>query len=152
MLQIVDEKYYESLLICVPFLKCSRFLWCSDINEIFLCLPILFFSLDVHLGCDSKIPLIAQELMKKMIRQFALEYASKCLLHTSTNGVTTRTSSPSSDTSDAPLDLTVSRTTEKKEGENEPGRGSIKHIASFNANSNNGSIFYPGSLAKTLSS
>lgn len=80
------------------------------------------FLLDVHLGCDSKIPLVAQELMKKMIRQFALEYASKCLLHTSTNGVTTRTSSPSSDTSDAPLDLTVSRTTEKRESENEPGR------------------------------
>lgn len=78
-----------------------------------------------------------------MIRQFALEYASKCLLHTSTNGVTTRTSSPSSDTSDAPLDLTVSRTTEKKESENEPGRGSIKNIANFNAltNAYNGSIF-----------
>lgn len=71
-----------------------------------------------------------------MICQFALEYASKCLLHTSTNGVTTRTSSPSSDTSNAPLDLTVSRTTEKKESENEPGRGGIQH-----ANTYNGSIF-----------
>lgn len=74
------------------------------------------------LGCDSNIPLIAQELMKKMIHQFAMEYASKCLLHTSTNGVTTRTSSPLLETSDAPLDLTVSRTQEEKEREPEPGR------------------------------
>lgn len=57
-----------------------------------------------------------------MIRQFALEYASKCLLHTSTNGVTTRTSTPPSDTPDAPLDLTVSRTIEQKQCVKEPGR------------------------------
>uniref|UniRef100_A0A3P8TTN1 Ligand dependent nuclear receptor corepressor-like n=1 Tax=Amphiprion percula TaxID=161767 RepID=A0A3P8TTN1_AMPPE len=72
------------------------------------------FLLDVPSGCDSNIPLIAQELMKKMIHQFAMEYASKCLLPTNTNGVT-RTSSPLSETSDAPLDLTVSRTQEQKE-------------------------------------
>lgn len=69
--------------------------------------------------------------MKKMIRQFALEYASKCLLHTSTNGVTTRTSSPLSETSDGPLDLTVSRTQEDKESESEPGRKTIKHIVNL---------------------
>uniref|UniRef100_A0A3Q1J8Q9 Ligand dependent nuclear receptor corepressor-like n=1 Tax=Anabas testudineus TaxID=64144 RepID=A0A3Q1J8Q9_ANATE len=79
-------------------------------------------SLDVSLGCDSNIPMVAQELMKKMIHQFAMEYASKCLLHTSINGVTTRTSSPLSETSDAPLDLTVSRTQEEKESLPEPGR------------------------------
>lgn len=56
-----------------------------------------------------------------MIHQFALEYASKCLLHTNTNGVTTRTSSPLSETSDTPLDLTVTRTQEEKEKEPEPG-------------------------------
>lgn len=83
-------------------------------------------SLDVSPGCDSNIPRVAQELMKKMIHQFALEYASKCLLHTSTNGVTTRTSSPLSETSDAPLDLTVSRTGEEKESESDPGREGIK--------------------------
>lgn len=60
--------------------------------------------------------------MDKMIRQFALEYASKCLLHTSTNGVTTRTSTPTSDTPDVPLDLTVSRTIKQKQCEKEPGR------------------------------
>ncbi|XP_035515385.1 ligand-dependent nuclear receptor corepressor-like protein [Morone saxatilis] len=83
-------------------------------------LQAVFHKKDVPLGCDSNIPLVAQELMKKMIHQFALEYASKCLLHTSTNGVTTRTSSPLSETSDAPLDLTVSRTQEEKESESEP--------------------------------
>lgn len=84
-------------------------------------------SLDVPLGCDANIPRVAQELIKKMIHQFAMEYASKCLLHTSKNGVTTRTSSPLSETSDAPLDLTVNRTQEEKESEHEPGKESIKH-------------------------
>ncbi|GAA6214707.1 ligand-dependent nuclear receptor corepressor-like protein [Lates japonicus] len=82
-------------------------------------LQAVFHKKDVPLGCDANIPLVAQELMKKMIHQFALEYASKCLLQTGTNGVTTRTSSPSSETSDAPLDLTVSRTQEEKESEPE---------------------------------
>uniref|UniRef100_A0A3Q3ED37 Ligand dependent nuclear receptor corepressor like n=1 Tax=Kryptolebias marmoratus TaxID=37003 RepID=A0A3Q3ED37_KRYMA len=82
-------------------------------------LLLLLRFLDVTLDCDSNIPLVAQELMKKMIRQFAVEYASKCLLHTSTNGVTSP-SSPLSETSDGPLDLTVSRTLETKESEAEP--------------------------------
>uniref|UniRef100_M4A5T3 Ligand dependent nuclear receptor corepressor-like n=1 Tax=Xiphophorus maculatus TaxID=8083 RepID=M4A5T3_XIPMA len=64
---------------------------------------------DVTLDCDPKIPLVAHELMKKMIHKFAEEYASKCLLRTTTNGVT-RPSSPVPETSDAPLDLTVNRT------------------------------------------
>lgn len=85
-------------------------------------------SADAHLGCDSSIPLAAQELMKKMVRQFALEYASKCLLNTSANGVTTRTSSPLSETADAPLDLTVSRSQEKEDTQSEPGGKTIWHI------------------------
>uniref|UniRef100_A0A8C3AKA9 Ligand dependent nuclear receptor corepressor-like n=1 Tax=Cyclopterus lumpus TaxID=8103 RepID=A0A8C3AKA9_CYCLU len=72
---------------------------------------------NASLGCDFNIPPVAQELMKKMIHQFALEYASKCLLHTSTNGVTTRTSSPLPQPSDAPLDLTVSQTGEESESD-----------------------------------
>uniref|UniRef100_A0A3B3WLX9 Uncharacterized protein n=1 Tax=Poecilia mexicana TaxID=48701 RepID=A0A3B3WLX9_9TELE len=64
---------------------------------------------DVTLDCDSKIPFVAHELMKKMIHKFAEEYASKCLLRTTTKGVT-RPSSPVPETSDAPLDLTVNRT------------------------------------------
>ncbi|TDH16181.1 hypothetical protein EPR50_G00017150 [Perca flavescens] len=83
-------------------------------------LQAVFNKKDVSPGCDSNIPRVAQELMKKMIHQFALEYASKCLLHTSTNGVRTRTSSPLSETSDAPLDLTVSRTGEEKESGSDP--------------------------------
>lgn len=59
-----------------------------------------------------------------MVRQFALEYASKCLLNTSVNGITISTSSPLSETADVPLDLTVSRTQEKQENESEPGRKS----------------------------
>lgn len=92
---------------------------------IFLSKIARFVSADAHLSCDSSIPLAAQELMKKMVRQFALEYASKCLLNTSTNGVTTRTSSPLSEMPDAPLDLTVSRTQEKEDTQNEPGRKTI---------------------------
>ncbi|KAM4750649.1 ligand-dependent nuclear receptor corepressor-like protein isoform 3-T3 [Anableps anableps] len=72
-------------------------------------LQAVFHKKDVTLDYDPKIPLVAQELMKKMIHKFAEEYASKCLLRTTTNGVT-RPSSPLSDTSDAPLDLTVNRT------------------------------------------
>ncbi|XP_033976248.1 ligand-dependent nuclear receptor corepressor-like protein isoform X2 [Trematomus bernacchii] len=83
-------------------------------------LHAVFYKKDVALGCDFKIPLVAQELMKKMIHQFALEYASKCLQHTSTDGATTRISSPLSQTSDAPLDLTVSRTGNEKESESDP--------------------------------
>ncbi|XP_060942909.1 uncharacterized protein lcorl isoform X1 [Limanda limanda] len=82
-------------------------------------LQAVFNKKDVPLGFVSNIPLVAKELMKKMVHQFAMDYASKCLIRTSTNGVRTRTSSPSSETSDAPLDLTVSRTQEEKECEPE---------------------------------
>ncbi|CAL9700240.1 unnamed protein product [Knipowitschia caucasica] len=81
-------------------------------------LQAVFSKKDVPIDCDPNIPLIAQELMKKMIRQFAMEYASKCPLHTTSNGVQTKTSSPQSEaaeTTDAPLDLTVSRAQEEKE-------------------------------------
>lgn len=54
-----------------------------------------------------------------------MEYASKCLLHTNTNGVT-RTSSPLS--VDVPLDLTVSRAQEEKEPKPDPGKGGIRTI------------------------
>ncbi|XP_040041896.2 ligand-dependent nuclear receptor corepressor-like protein isoform X2 [Gasterosteus aculeatus] len=77
-------------------------------------LQAVFHKKDVSLDCDASIPLVAQELMKKMIQRFALEYASKCLVHT------TRTSSPLSQAPDAPLDLTVSRTAEEKESESDP--------------------------------
>lgn len=92
--------------------------------------------------------------MKKMIHQFALEYASKCLLHTNTNGVTTRTSSPLSDTSDAPLDLTMSRTQEEKAGESDPGGEGIEYIVNtlLIKSSFELSKFYPSTVTQSLTS
>lgn len=92
--------------------------------------------------------------MKKMIHQFALEYASKCLLHTNTNGVTTRTSSPLSDTSDAPLDLTMSRTQEEKAGESDPGGEGIEYaVNTLLINSSfELSKFYPSTVTQSLTS
>lgn len=106
----------------------------------------------MSVGCDSNIPLVAQELMKKMIHQFALEYASKCLHHTSTNGVTTRTSSPVSEPSDAPLDLTLSRTQEEKESESEPGRKTMEHTVNSKQITNVFQLpkFYPSTVTQTL--
>ncbi|XP_061685632.1 ligand-dependent nuclear receptor corepressor-like protein isoform X3 [Syngnathoides biaculeatus] len=83
-------------------------------------LQAVFHKNDASVRCDASIPRIAQDLMKKMIRQFAMEYASKCLLRTTSTEVTTRSSSPfSSETSDVPLDLTVSRTKEETERESD---------------------------------
>uniref|UniRef100_A0A3P8Q526 HTH psq-type domain-containing protein n=1 Tax=Astatotilapia calliptera TaxID=8154 RepID=A0A3P8Q526_ASTCA len=105
---------------CSPCSFCNVLLDKSSVRTLVLIMILILFFfflllLDVHLSSDSNIPQIAQELMKKMITTFAKEYASKCLLHTNTNGVT-RTSSPLSDASeasDAPLDLTVNRTQEE---------------------------------------
>ncbi|XP_029926971.1 uncharacterized protein lcorl isoform X1 [Myripristis murdjan] len=87
-------------------------------------LQAVFHKKDVPLGCDSNIPLVARELMKKMIHQFAMEYASKSHIHTTTNGFTIDTSSPHSDESaapDAPLDLTMSRCQEKEKEQQPDG-------------------------------
>ncbi|XP_071380755.1 streptococcal hemagglutinin isoform X2 [Centroberyx affinis] len=93
-------------------------------------LQAVFHKKDVPLGCDSNIPLVAQELMRKMIHQFAKEYASKSHLHTTTNGLTTGTSSPLSDMSDAPLDLTLSRSQEK---EREPQPDGVLDLSKRNS-------------------
>jgi hypothetical protein len=60
---------------------------------------------------DPNVPLVAQELMKRMVRQFAIEYASKTRL-------TTTTGSQRADL-DSPLDLTLTR---NQEEEPTPGR------------------------------
>ncbi|XP_077380198.1 ligand-dependent nuclear receptor corepressor-like protein isoform X2 [Festucalex cinctus] len=86
-------------------------------------LQAVFHKKDVPPCCDANIPRIAEELMKKMIHQFAMEYASKCLLHTTSMDVTKRTSSPFSERSDAPLDLTLYRTPEETEIESETADG-----------------------------
>ncbi|XP_056620911.1 uncharacterized protein lcorl isoform X2 [Triplophysa dalaica] len=61
-------------------------------------------------SCDSSIPLVAQELMRKMIRRFALEYASKSQAHEGLNDLSDNSERlPKQPDSDGPLDLTVSR-------------------------------------------
>ncbi|KAM9449797.1 uncharacterized protein lcorl isoform 2-T2 [Clarias gariepinus] len=56
-------------------------------------------------SCDPIIPLAAQELMRKMIRQFAAEYAHKIQTAENQNAITQ--TEP-----DGPLDLTLSRSTQ----------------------------------------
>ncbi|XP_065110781.1 uncharacterized protein lcorl isoform X1 [Paramisgurnus dabryanus] len=61
-------------------------------------------------SCDSSIPLVAQELMRKMIQRFALEYASKSQAHEGLNGLSDNSEPlPHQPDPDGPLDLTVSR-------------------------------------------
>uniref|UniRef100_A0A3B3BW35 Ligand dependent nuclear receptor corepressor-like n=1 Tax=Oryzias melastigma TaxID=30732 RepID=A0A3B3BW35_ORYME len=109
--QLLLEKLSFSIYYCI-LLELQ-----IDIPCVYVLLLFNYFDVfsDVTQDCDSNIPLVAQELMKKMIHQFAVEYASKC---TNVNYIS-RTSSPSSEASDAPLDLTVSRTQEEKEDQPE---------------------------------
>ncbi|XP_056121040.1 uncharacterized protein lcorl isoform X1 [Rhinichthys klamathensis goyatoka] len=61
-------------------------------------------------SCDSSIPLAAQELMRKMIQRFALEYACKSQAHEGLNGLSDNNELlPKHPDTDGPLDLTVSR-------------------------------------------
>ncbi|XP_071982132.1 ligand-dependent nuclear receptor corepressor-like protein isoform X2 [Engystomops pustulosus] len=89
-------------------------------------LNALFLKKDLPQNCDPNIPLVAQELMKKMIRQFAIEYVSKSRkMYQDSNG--TIAEDPLSrngiqkkctdglllDEQDGPLDLTVTRIQEQ---------------------------------------
>ncbi|XP_069833557.1 ligand-dependent nuclear receptor corepressor-like protein isoform X4 [Dendropsophus ebraccatus] len=88
-------------------------------------LNALFQKKDLPQNCDPNIPLVAQELMKKMIRQFAIEYVSKSRkMYQASNG--TIADDPLSwngihknhadlllDEQDGPLDLTVTRIQEQ---------------------------------------
>ncbi|XP_016430631.1 ligand-dependent nuclear receptor corepressor-like protein isoform X3 [Sinocyclocheilus rhinocerous] len=61
-------------------------------------------------SCDSNIPLVAQELMRKMIRRFAFEYACKSQAHEGLNGLSNSSELlPHQPDPDGPLDLTISR-------------------------------------------
>lgn len=81
----------------------------------------VFHKKDVPLSsCDPNVPLVAQELMKKMIHQFALEYASKSPLYASRNGHTLNGVDPGPSDPDAPLDLTVSRSQDSLGMETQP--------------------------------
>ncbi|XP_075714624.1 ligand-dependent nuclear receptor corepressor-like protein isoform X2 [Rhinoderma darwinii] len=85
-------------------------------------LNALFQKKDLPQNCDPNIPLVAQELMKKMIRQFAIEYVSKSRkMYQDSNGTIAddplgcngiqknQTDSLLHDEQDGPLDLTVTR-------------------------------------------
>lgn len=88
---------------------------------------LLFFSLlDLPQNCDPNIPLVAQELMKKMIRQFAIEYISKSSkIQENRNGSSfepslicksiqmNQTENSLQEEQESPLDLTVNRTQEQ---------------------------------------
>ncbi|KAM3831232.1 ligand-dependent nuclear receptor corepressor-like protein isoform 2-T2 [Vipera latastei] len=89
-------------------------------------LNALFCKEDLPQNCDPNIPLVAQELMKKMIRQFAIEYISKnSKLQENRNGSSyemnlirkdfqmNQTENLLQEEQDSPLDLTVNRTQEQ---------------------------------------
>lgn len=89
-------------------------------------LLLCFLSIDLPQNCDPNIPLVAQELMKKMIRQFAIEYISKSSkIQENRNGSSyemslirkgiqmNQTENPLQEEQDSPLDLTVNRTQEQ---------------------------------------
>uniref|UniRef100_A0A671KZ78 Ligand-dependent nuclear receptor corepressor-like protein n=1 Tax=Sinocyclocheilus anshuiensis TaxID=1608454 RepID=A0A671KZ78_9TELE len=65
-------------------------------------------------SCDSSIPLMAQELMRKMIRRFALEYACKSQAHEGLSD--TSELLPHQLDPDGPLDLTISRASQALQG------------------------------------
>ncbi|XP_045067756.1 serine/arginine repetitive matrix protein 2 [Coregonus clupeaformis] len=79
-------------------------------------LHAVFHKKELASGGDPNIPLVAQELMRRMVRQFAIEYVSKTHFTTSTS---TATGSQRSDL-DTPLDLTVTRNQENQEEEPTP--------------------------------
>ncbi|XP_034298620.1 ligand-dependent nuclear receptor corepressor-like protein isoform X1 [Pantherophis guttatus] len=93
-------------------------------------LNALFRKEDLPQNCDPNIPLVAQELMKKMIRQFAIEYISKnSKLQENRNGSSyemslickdfqmNQTENPLQEEQDSPLDLTVNRTQDTQQGD-----------------------------------
>ncbi|XP_041131674.1 ligand-dependent nuclear receptor corepressor-like protein isoform X1 [Polyodon spathula] len=77
-------------------------------------LHAVFRKKDLPQNCDPNIPLVAQELIKKMIRQFAIEYASKShqIQETTVSLVdldTVCSSLQQPQDQEGPLDLTVNR-------------------------------------------
>lgn len=78
---------------------------------------VLFNFLEFPQSCDSSIPLVAQELMRKMIQRFALEYACKSQAHEGLNGLSdTSELLPHQPDPDGPLDLTISRASQALQG------------------------------------
>ncbi|XP_060044265.1 ligand-dependent nuclear receptor corepressor-like protein isoform X3 [Erinaceus europaeus] len=95
-------------------------------------LNALFRKKDLPQNCDPNIPLVAQELMKKMIRQFAIEYISKSgKIHENRNGSIgpslicksiqmNQAENSLQEEQEGPLDLTVNRMQEQN---TQPGDG-----------------------------
>ncbi|XP_074085821.1 ligand-dependent nuclear receptor corepressor-like protein isoform X3 [Macrotis lagotis] len=86
---------------------------------------VFYHWLDLPQNCDPNIPLVAQELMKKMIRQFAIEYISKSgKIQENRNGSVgpslickgiqmNQIENSLQEEQEGPLDLTVNRTQEQ---------------------------------------
>ncbi|XP_051993097.1 uncharacterized protein LOC127651365 [Xyrauchen texanus] len=73
-------------------------------------LHAIFHKKEFPQSCDSSIPLVAQDLMRKMIRRFALDYACKSQSHEGLNGLSDNSNLlPQETDPDGPLDLTISR-------------------------------------------
>ncbi|XP_067893816.1 ligand-dependent nuclear receptor corepressor-like protein isoform X11 [Heterodontus francisci] len=88
-------------------------------------LNAIFHKKDLPQNCDRNIPLVAQEIMKRMIRQFAIEYISRSRhVHETQTGSTDESVSvpndpPANQTQnfhqeqEGPLDLTVNKNQQK---------------------------------------
>ncbi|XP_043550110.1 ligand-dependent nuclear receptor corepressor-like protein isoform X9 [Chiloscyllium plagiosum] len=88
-------------------------------------LNAIFHKKDLPQNCDRNIPLVAQEIMKRMIRQFAIEYISRSNhAHEAQTGSTDESISISNDPpakqtqnfhqeQEGPLDLTVNKSHQK---------------------------------------
>ncbi|XP_060681296.1 uncharacterized protein lcorl isoform X3 [Hemiscyllium ocellatum] len=88
-------------------------------------LNAIFHKKDLPQNCDRNIPLVAQEIMKRMIRQFAIEYISRSNhAHEAQTGSTDESISVSNDPpakqtqsfhqeQEGPLDLTVNKSHQK---------------------------------------
>ncbi len=75
---------------------------------------VLLNFLEFPQSCDSSIPLVAQELMRRMIRRFALEYACKSQAQEGLSD--TSELLPHQPDPDGPLDLTISRASQALQG------------------------------------
>ncbi|XP_051560938.1 ligand-dependent nuclear receptor corepressor-like protein isoform X2 [Myxocyprinus asiaticus] len=73
-------------------------------------LHAIFHKKEFPQSCDSSIPMVAQDLMRKMIRRFALDYACKSQSHEGLIGLSDNSNLlPQETDPDGPLDLTISR-------------------------------------------
>ncbi|XP_051558286.1 uncharacterized protein LOC127443624 isoform X2 [Myxocyprinus asiaticus] len=90
-------------------------------------------------SCDSSVPLVAQDLMRQMIRQFALEYACKSQAHEGLNGLCDNSDLlPHEPDPDGPLDLSRASQALQQYG--------VLDLSKKNTSSENASTQVSGSL------